>query len=423
MFAKLKFDSQRILIISLVLTSGSILNIIGMDEFLLSTLFVGVLVLSIKRGLLTRKSFTLISLLTLLVLIILFALQAVENGNFTEIYNKNNLKMLLLVSICLLASYYLGSRNAFIEQLHLVLLVFTLHGIISCLVFSIFPTQNVLFSAVDLKSSYLGYWFGVIQRVNVDYLGNVDPATIELLGKKLFRANGVAWEPGNFAAYVNIFVFINLFVRKNTRSVIIGVIALVLAFSSIGFIVLFMQIIIASVMNLRHIWRKNTMLKLLLIPIIFFGLINLTFNNLNEKIYGERSGSGATRFMNTYSSLITIYNNPLLGTGFDFEKYSKELNETYNESREVMREYVSSDKVSTVSSTNSFLRLYVQLGIPIGLFLTISLFYQTIIPRHKFIFGVVVIVSASSAPIMLTPFYFMFVMSGSQNLLGLKKSL
>lgn len=413
----------RVIILTLfVLTSGSVLNILGIDEILVSTLFVGVFLRSIRAGVLARRDFTVASLLTLLVLIILFALQAIDGGDSASIFNRNNVKIVLLMSTCLLASHYLGSRGNFIDQLHLVLLVFIVHGIASCAIFSFFPTQNVLFSAVDLKSRYLGYWPLVLQRAPVNYFGSASLMPTDFFGIKVFRAHGLAWEPGNFASYVNVFVFVNLFIRKSSRSVILGVVALILAFSSTGLLVLIMQFAAFAIINSRNVLRKNTILKLFLLPIASFMVVTLSLGNLNEKLYGDRSGSGATRFVDTVSALFTIYNNPFLGTGLAFTNYSSELNKSLEISREALSTHVAADRVSALSFTNSFLALYVQFGVPVALLFTVGLFRQTLIPRHKYIFGLVLIGSVSSAPLMLTPFYLLFVMSGLLNLWKVKNT-
>ena len=417
---KRKLNVPIVLVTSLVLTSGSILNVIGIDEYLISTLFVGVFLWSLKVGVLTRKSFVLVWLMSLFGLTTLFALQAVDEGDLASLFNRNNIKVLLLFSACLIAAYYFTWRRDFVEKMHFVLFAFTLHGALSCLAFSLFPTQNVLFSPVDLKSQYVGYWPLVIQRVNVDYFGSLHLTPVQLLGLNIYRAHGLAWEPGNFASLVNIFIFINLFVRRNTKSVILGVLAVMLAMSSNGFLVLMVQFVAYMATNSRKFFRKHAILKLLLLPILSALLVGLSIDNINEKIYGERSGSGATRFIDTASAMIAIYNNPFIGTGVSFANYSNELSESLEMSRKALSAYVATDRVSGLTFTNSFLALFVQFGVPIALLFTVCLFRQALIPVYKGVFGLVVLLSACSAPLMMTPFFLLFVMSGFLDLLGIK---
>ena len=87
MVRKWNLNIRIVLLTLLVLTSGSILNIIGVDEILTIGLFSFVFLLSIRFGTLTRRGFTLVSLLVLLVLLVLFALQAINAGDFYTILN------------------------------------------------------------------------------------------------------------------------------------------------------------------------------------------------------------------------------------------------------------------------------------------------------------------------------------------------
>ncbi|MGB0294930.1 MAG: O-antigen ligase family protein [Flavobacteriaceae bacterium] len=326
--------------------------------------------------------------------------------------------MILLFLSCLLASFYFSEKPYFLHDLNTLLFYFTVYAIISCVILSLFPTQNVLFRQIDGKAAYVGYLYLFFQRINIDFKGFLDPTFIDYFGFTVQRAHGLAWEPGNFSTFVNVFIFLNLFIFKNVQRVLLGLLAILLAWSTSGFTVLILQFIYYVVINRRSIKRKYIIPKAVLGTIIAYALVITAYENFDEKINGDRSGSGAGRIVNTASAIGTIYNNPLVGTGFDYQRYAEELNKEFRKYQSAVSSYVDSDKVNSASSTNSFLRLYVQFGIPIGLVLTISIFKQTLIPRHKFIFAVVIISSCLSAPMMLTPFYFLFIASGLIKLAG-----
>ena len=408
------------MIVMLILSSGSVLNVLGINNLIQITLFMVVLIISIKSGFLKNKNYLTILILTLLSVLILFLFHVANYRELSNFYNNNNIGIFLLLFTCLLTGFYFNSKPNFLYYLNSILFFFTLHGIISCLIISLFPTQNVLFSSVDETARYVGYFYVFFQRTHVNYLGNFDPTFINYFGYPIQRAHGLAWEPGNFSAYVNIFIFLNLFIFKNRRNVIIGVLALVLAWSTSGFLVMLLQFFYFFIVNFKNFSKKYIIPKIVIGFIVLYALVIATMNNLDEKIYGDKSGSGATRFLNTVSALHTIYEHPFIGTGFDFQNYTNELDKSFLKSQSLLSSYVDSEKVKSLSSTNSFLRLYVQFGIPIALILTIGLFKQTLIPRYKFIFAVIIIVSTSSAPLMLTPFYFLFMLSGFLNLVGVK---
>jgi len=419
MLKKVKFTNYLILIL-FILSSGSVLNVLGINDLIQITLFMVVLIISIKSGFLKNKKYVSIFITLVFLILILFSLQAVDFGDFSILFNNNNIKMLLLLASCVLICFYYYSKPNFLFYLNSILFIFTLHGIISCLIISFFPTQNVLFSSVDEGARYVGYFYVFFQRATVNYFGNLDPTFINYFGFQLQRAHGIAWEPGNFSVYVNIFIFLNLFIFKNKRNVIMGIFAMVMAWSTSGLIVMLIQFSYYLISNINKLSFKFIIPKIVIGSVVLFVLVNATINNFNEKIYGDKSGSGASRFLNTVSALHTIYNNPFIGTGFNYDNYTAELDKSFSNSQALISSYVDSEKLRSVSSTNSLFRLYVQFGIPVALILTIGLFKQTLIPRCKFIFAVIIIVSTSSAPLMLTPFYFLFMISGFLNLVGVK---
>ena len=408
------------IIVTLILSSGSVLNILGINDLIQITLFMVVLIISIKSGFFKNKNYISILILTLLSVLILFLLHAANYKELSNFFNYNNIGIFLLIFTSLLVGFYFNSKPNFLFYLNSILFFFTLHGIISCLIISLFPTQNVLFSSVDEGARYIGYFYVFFQRTIINYLGNMDPTLINYFGYSIQRAHGLAWEPGNFSAYVNIFIFLNLFLLKNRRNVIMGVLALVLAWSTNGLLVMLFQFISFLIVNFNKFKSKFIIPKIVIGSIVLYALFMATINNLDEKMYGDKSGSGAVRFLNTVSALYTIYEHPLIGTGFYAENYFNKLNKSLNNSKSLVGSYIDSENISSLSSTNSFLRLYVQFGIPIALILTLSLFKQTLIPRYKFIFAVIIIVSASAAPLMFTPFYFLFISSGFLNLVGVK---
>ena len=417
MLKKVKFTNYFLLLL-LILSSGSVFNILGINEFIQISLFVLVFIISIKTGSLKNKRQNIVLSMILLFVLILFFLQAANFGILSNFYDKNNIKIFLIIFTCILSTFYFNNKPNFLIYLNTTLFFLILHGVISCVIISLFPTKNVLFSTVDGGARYLGYFYVFFQRTIIDYFGNLDPTFISYFGFKIQRAHGFAWEPGNFSAYVNIFIFLNLFLLKNRRNVILGIMAMVLAWSSSGLLVMLLQFFYYFIVNLNKI--KFTVSKIFIGSFLLYALVILTVNNFDEKIYGEKSGSGASRFLNTVSALYTIYEHPFIGTGFNFQNYTNELNKTFLSSQEATDPYVDSDRLISASSTNSFLRLYVQFGIPIGLIFTISLFKQTLIPRNKFIFAAIIIISTSSAPLIMTPFYFLFISSGLLNLLGIK---
>ena len=417
----MKFSNYLVLTL-LFLSSGSIFNTLGVDHLIISSIFIFIFIISIKKGILKNKKNISTLLLLLFLILIVFLLHAANYGKFSNFYNTNNISMLLLTTICAFTCLYFNSRNTFLIYLNSILLVFILHGIISSLIVSFFPTENVLFTEFDGKTKYVGYLYLFFQRINLDYFGNFNPTYINYFGIQLHRAHGLAWEPGNFSVYVNIFIFLNLFIFKNKRNIIIGVLAMVLSWSTSGLIIMLFQFSNYVISNIKKFNFKFIIPKILITCIVIYVIVNATISNYNEKIYGDKSGSGAVRIVNTIRGLKAISNNMILGTGLFWESYTSELNNQLVASQSTSKLFVDSNKVTVDSAlTNSFLRLYVQLGIPIGIILTIAIFKQTLIPNNKFLFAVIIILSVSSAPLLFSPFFFLFIVSGILKMLGIRQ--
>ena len=151
------------MIVMLILSSGSVLNILGINDLIQTTLFMVVLIISIKSGFLSNLKFISLLLLILISAFTLFLLHAVKYRDLSLILNRNNISILLLILTGIVVAFYFNSKPNFLYYLNSILFFFTLHGIISCLVISLFPTQNVLFSSVDDGARYSGYFYVFFQ--------------------------------------------------------------------------------------------------------------------------------------------------------------------------------------------------------------------------------------------------------------------
>ena len=406
---KVKFIDVFIVFL-LALTSGSLLNILGINEYLESFVFLFSFYIAVKNKLFKEKTFFLILVSSLFLILLLFFLHAIDFGNFDVFFNKNNIRFFLLFFSTILFSFYFLKTKKFINSLNITLYIIAIHAIFSCLLISFFPTENVIFKSVDGGASYVGYFNIFFQRNNVNYFGLLEPIYSNVFGLKLYRAHGVFWEPGNFAVYMNIFLFLNIYVFYNLRNILLSIIALVLAWSTIGFLVMSIQFIVY--IFYARLFDKFFTIKILVVPIFIYLMSNLVIDNFEQKIYGDNSGSGASRVINTLVQLNVIYENPIIGTGFEFNHYQDQLNKSFRESQIVSKRFVDSYITTNASSTSSFLRLFSHTGLLIGLLLTYCLFNQTLITKSKYLFVIIFITSVSSAPLLFFPLLLIFVTSG-----------
>lgn len=409
-----------LLTFAMIVASGSVLNVLGLDEVIDLVLLFLVFCLSLRfNGF--GDSYWSVLLYCLAVVSLIFILQSLEQGDLALFLNRNNLKFLVSSATAIVACGIYRRTGRFIHSLNIALKLLLCHGLLSFLVCAIFPPQTVLFYTFDGSAAYLSRFALFFQRTHIDYFGGLAPSHVQMFGVSFKRAHGLAWEPGNFAVFINILIFLNLFITRNRRWVILGIVGVLLSWSTVGLITLVFQLLCAFWQRRRAILDRWFIFKMSGM-IVLGGLLGfLVMTNYGDKIYGDNSGSGASRVINTVVAANTIMAYPLLGTGLYFQNYQANLDTRLGAAKKLVNQFVDADKVNNVASTNSILRVFVHFGLPAGFVLVFGLFRQQLIPEHRSIFALVMLLSLSSAPLFFYPFFLMFSMSGVMHILGMDR--
>ena len=149
----------------------------------------------------------------------------------------------------------------------------------------------------------------------------------------VIRNAGFAWEPGSFACYINLAIFLNLirtkFTIHNNKKLYIFIIALITTFSTTGFAILMLLIVF-------YVYNQNLKYIILFAPIsivLIFYILFLPF--MTEKIIDvseydtdamiEHSINNDTnptpqRIESLQIDFIDFHNNPILGYGGHLEE-------------------------------------------------------------------------------------------------------
>ena len=189
---------------------------------------------------------------------------------------------------------------------------------------------DVLYSFFRNMSSI--YSFSGVSRDGVSaILYSVQPSSESMLYGYLVPRNcGFAWEPGGFAVYLCLAIFINLFFSKSDsigkRRILILVLALLSTQSTTGYVIFILIIF-------YHYLNMNIKMVLLLLPVMIIGIIflfSLRFmnNKLEELVnetheieymvkqtIGRETGYAPQRFSSFLIDMRDFYNNPILGLG------------------------------------------------------------------------------------------------------------
>jgi hypothetical protein len=218
------------------------------------------------------------------------------------------------------------------------------------------------------------------------------------------RNQGLFWEPGVLQIFLNLLFFLEVFIFKNNKKwmLLIMVIAILTTYSTTGFLILALQLLI----YFKGIIRKKPFI-LPIVILLFIPFIYLMQANVEEKLYGDRASSSQIRFFDFFQQLLIIKENPITGLGLDDQIYAKSR-ANYVLNMEGI-EFNSLEK----GSTNSVLFLFAAGGIPFSLFLLYSLYKQNIIKNHKKLFFTLMILSLMGEPVFFKPFFLVFVVAGN----------
>ena len=154
------------------------------------------------------------------------------------------------------------------------------------------------------------------------------------------------------------------------------------------------------------------LIALLIIPI--YVVFNL---NVEDKIYGDRDVSFQIRLFDLVQPFAIALEHPLTGIGLDRDQFVKyrfnyfiSMNFLTN-----INEYsgLKLKKNSTYQgSTNSLMFLLAGTGFPTTILLLYMFFKQQIIKDKKWLWMTIMLISVLSEPLLLRPFFFIFIISG-----------
>ena len=145
------------------------------------------------------------------------------------------------------------------------------------------------------------------------------------------------------------------------------------------------------------------MLSLLLL--IGLPLGNIAYINIEDKVTGESRGSSWAREYDFFTGLNIISEYPLLGIGFDHQRYlSLSPLRAYEDSN------LSELGMENRSSSNGLVYLFYTLGIPLGSLFMWGLFRQKLF-SHRLLIGALLSLSLFGEALIYTPFVLMIAFS------------
>lgn len=287
--------------------------------------------------------------------------------------------------------------NAFINDVTILLKIFIVLGLISFLLYTFTPD---LFSKYTFIDSYG-------DKRSVSHIAFLFYKGLDIQGFSS-RLYGFFWEPGIFQIYLNIFLLIQIFYFRQKLWIVATLLAIYLTKSTTGYLI---AIIILGYISARFFYKERNLyssVSILCTTIIalFFVWNNIVSVNVEEKVAGAQSGSFFVRQADVIAGLSIAAENPVIGIGANTDRFKQKR------SKIAWQGKLSGSKTKDSGTTNGIISLMYIWGIPFSLWYLWALIRQNILYKNRWLMAILLILSLSSEPLAMTPFFLLFVYSG-----------
>ena len=394
---------DSLIVFMLIMSAGGMLFVLNRNiasvVFLLFILFVLIFMENKWKKTIINSILLTFSILVVLGSINYFVVETEQTAN-------KYLFHLLTVTLSVLALFHFKNNRTnqqLIRNLYVVLGLILFHALFSFIAFLFVRNSLIAIStAYNEHETFLHIFFYI-----------TDSKMINLFGLEFCRNQGLFWEPGVLQGFLNMFFFLEAFIIKKRKSFLLLTAAVILTtYSTTGLALLLIQ----SVVYIFYEFKTNKWL----IPFVFVLCIPLYMifsMNAEEKIQGEKEASFQKRYFDLIQPLFIAFENPLTGIGLDAEQFQNMRQEFYISSSSLSSLQEQTGIESKVrgtdkGSSNSITFLFAAMGFPTSILLVYMFFKQQIIKEKKWLWMLIMVVSVMSEPLLLRPFFFLFIVSG-----------
>ena len=219
------------------------------------------------------------------------------------------------------------------------------------------------------------------------------------------RPDGFFFEPGVFQIYLNLYLYLALFVFHQRLQAALAVLAVLATQSTTG---LAICLLLLGAASLQHLSRGTLRRKLVAAAVMLAlapPLLFLGYDNISDKLFGAAQGSSWAREYDLFTGLNIVAENPWMGIGFDVERYLAASGRLGFEDT-----LLTSSQLLERTSSNGLVQLFYTLGIPLGLVLTVGMFRQKLF-RHRTLIALWLVLSLFGEALLFTPFFLCIVFS------------
>jgi hypothetical protein len=221
----------------------------------------------------------------------------------------------------------------------------------------------------------------------------------------LNRPDGFFFEPGVFQIYLNLYVYLALFVFRQPRQVVLAVAAVLCTQSTTGLMICMVLLGTALAQHLKSGTLRRKVAAAALALLLAPPLLYLASDNITEKLFGASRGSSWAREYDLFTGLNVIAENPWLGIGFELDRYLAASRTAGFEET-----LLTGAQLEDRPTSNGLVQLFYSLGIPLGLVFVWGMARQQMF-RHRTLIALWLMMSMFGEALLFTPFFLLIVFS------------
>ncbi len=327
------------------------------------------------------------------VLLLLVAAAALVGGDNLQVQPMIVRYANFAAGLALLLLYIDERRSTLVDDLYWILKLMAFQAVLTPVIVILLADYQSTFVVNDSTYYTVGYVFTYHDLSGSNAL--------------LKRPDGFFFEPGVFQFYLNLFLLIVLFMRKQRLfDIALAALAVIATQSTTGVIILALQFAIAYFVWLRTANRSQKLGVFVFVPIMLLPLEAYMTYNVTEKFYGTLSGSAEAREYDLRTGINVALEQPLTGIGFDYEKYYVVASKVGYREAELSRE-----NITERGNTNGIVVLFYSLGIPLAIIFLLGIFRQRLF-KPGLLMAAIAILSLISESLSFTPVFLMLAFSG-----------
>lgn len=222
----------------------------------------------------------------------------------------------------------------------------------------------------------------------------------------VIRPDGLFFEPGVYQIYLNLYLYLCLYVFRQPTQATVALLAVLCTQSTTGLAISGILLTGAFIRHMAQETPRGKLAALMLAAFLAPPLAFVGYHNFNDKLFGAAQGSSWAREYDLFTGLNVIAENPVFGIGFEVSRYLEASGRLGFDDTPL-----TEDQLVERPTSNGLVQLFYTLGIPLGMLFGFGALRQNLF-KHRGLIAVWLCLSMFGEALLFTPFFMLFIFSG-----------